>query len=82
MFTRIFGRPRLAVPRVHYPLDRWAAHGRELMSEQYAEGLVDGMRITLQLLLGQQAEGGEPFNGPLTVETRAWAERALRKVKR
>lgn len=74
-------RPRLEVPRVHYPLSDWAEQGRHRLAEQYAFGCADGMRITLQLLLGQQAEGGQPFSGPLTVETRAWAERALQTLK-
>jgi hypothetical protein len=54
---------------------------KEAMARQYASGVKDGFRITLELLLGQPAAGGVPFDGELPDDVRAWAETALTKVK-
>ena len=46
----------------------------------YEEGVIDGMEITLSLLLGPRAQGGQPFTGPLSVEAREWAALALSRI--
>ena len=48
--------------------------------EIYADGVVDGMAITLRLLLGEAARGGQPYRGELPDEAKAWAEHALKTM--
>ena len=47
---------------------------------EYGQGIRDGFWITLRLLLGENAAGGEPYTGPIPDELRVWAEAALAKI--
>lgn len=48
----------------------------------YADGVTDGMRIALQLFLGDGApEGGVPCPQPLTEDAERWARAALDRIQ-
>lgn len=51
------------------------------LSTHYGQGIRDGFDITLKLLLGEPAGGGEPYRGPMPDELRAWAKAALDKIE-
>ena len=47
----------------------------------YAEGVKDGMTITLQLLLGTESHGGVPYDGEIPDDLRVYLESALRRAQ-
>ena len=54
---------------------------QEYMKKLYGDGVLDGMEITLKLLLGiQPKEGGDPFGGRLPDDAEVWAEKAWAKI--
>jgi hypothetical protein len=54
---------------------------KQAKARDYAAGLTDGCRITLNLLLGRPSEGGVPFMGALSDEARTWALAVLAKLE-
>ena len=46
----------------------------------YAEGVKDGMTITLQLMLGIDSHGGVPYDGEIPDDLRVYLEAALRRA--
>ena len=46
----------------------------------YAEGVKDGMTITLQLMLGKDSHGGVPYDGEIPDDLRVYLEAALRRA--
>jgi hypothetical protein len=58
--------------------------GEEILVEAarlvYKNGIADGMEIALKLMLGQEAEGGIPFKGPLSADAQNYAMAALAAI--
>ena len=46
----------------------------------YAEGVKDGMTITLKLLLGKDSDFGVPYDGEIPDDLRVYLEAALRRA--
>jgi len=46
----------------------------------YAEGVKDGMTITLQLMLGIDSHGGVVYDGEIPDDLRVYLEAALRRA--
>jgi hypothetical protein len=47
----------------------------------YGDGVAHGFETVLRLLLGESVDGAPAFAGPLTPETREWAETALARIE-
>ena len=58
-----------------------AARVRQARTVAYAEGVRDGMEIALALLLGEEVEGGVPYEGRLNKSAQEWAEAALARIR-
>lgn len=53
----------------------------EAQRKLYTDGVMDGMKIPFELLLGIESSGGQVFEGELPDDVRAWAQTALRAIK-
>ena len=71
-------RPAATSPPLLPLLDTVA---KNAMARQYRSGLRDGMKITLELLLGNPINGAPPYAGSCPPELVEWAERALARLE-